>query len=234
MLNQLDINELSDIEFTEKAIDIYMQAQKFDKATELIDNKLSKDSLNANLLLTKATIKLAENDTITAVLLCKKSIRADSNFKPALDTLARVFYKSKKYGEAIYFATKRLAFDTTDLKTNLLLANSLYFYGNKEKSIPFFSKTLLFDSTQTDALEKIATYKISKNMYQEAYFLLKKLEKQPNKSTNIDYNIATTLLYMGRHKESLVYYSKVDSNSAFSKQAKYMIRKLKVKLKNTP
>lgn len=232
VLNQLDINDLSDMEFTSKAIDIFLQAKNFDKAKELINNKLAKDSLNADLLFKKAEIYLVAKDTNAAILYCEKSIKVDSSFKPAIDKLSVLFYQNKAYVKAINIASKSLILDSNSIETNYIKANSLFLLGEKDKSMLYFSKILFQDSTNIEALQQLADYKLAKKNHRTAYFLYKKLESlQPN-SKNLDYNLATTLLYSGRHQEALAYYLKVDSTSKFNKNTGFMIKKIKQKLKN--
>lgn len=233
VLNQLDINDLSDMEFTSKAIEIFLKAQNFKKANELIDNKLAQDSLNADLLFKKSEINFIAKDTNAAIILCQKSIQIDSSFKPALDKLCAIYYENKNYLEAIRFATKSIKMDSMDIQIILINANALHSIGEIENSMTFFSKILLQDSSQNEVLSKVIEYDIFNKNYSEAYFLLKKLEMQDPNYKNLDYNLATTLLYTGRHQEALVYYSKIDSTSKYKKNAKYLINKIKQKLKKT-
>lgn len=232
VLNQLDINDLSENEFTEKAIEIFLEAKNFTKANELIDNKLKIDSLNANLLFKKSEINLVSKDTNASILYCQKAIASDSNFKPALDKISQIYYETHNYVDAIKFATKSLKIDTFNTNINLIKANSLFLTGEKDKSMYYYSKILLQDSSQIEVLSRVADFYISKKNYSEAYFLLKRLENNAPNTKNINYNMATSLLYTGKHQEALEYYYKVDSTSAYFKNANYMIKKLNKRFKN--
>lgn len=231
VLNQLNINDLSDMEFSLKAIDIFLHAKNFEKANELIDSKLAQDSLNADLLYKKSEIKLQAKDTLASILFCKKSIEIDSTFKPALNQLVYLNFKIKSYDLVIQYATKSLILDSTDIEMYLTKAKAMEFLNQKEKSVALFEKILTIDSTNLDELHGTANYLLQNKKYVDAFKLFKKVELYEPNSPNLSFNLATALHYSGSKVQALDYYLKVDSSSKNFKNAEYMIKKIKQRRK---
>ncbi len=177
-------------------VQYYANAQNYDAALASIDFALTKDSIRPDLLDLKSIIAAQKGDTALAIKSLEKAvgIYPDPQFIIALGAL----YAETGNALALEMADALLIGSKASAEKEAYFIKGLYYtYKNeKEKSIPFFDKSIAASYTFMEAwLEKgLALYDLKK--YKEAAEVLEK-------AISIQNNFDKGYYYLGQCYEKL-------------------------------
>jgi tetratricopeptide (TPR) repeat protein len=180
----------------ENLLQYYSDAGNADKALAAINKAQATDSLNPRLWDIKSAFYLQKDDTLRAINSLEKAISIFP--EPSYIISLGALYAQTKNAHALEMADALLAGNKAAAEKEAYFIKGLYYSFNneKEKSIPFFDKSIAISYTFTEAyLEKgIALYDLGK--YQASADILEK-------SVMVQNNFDRGYYFLGRTYEKL-------------------------------
>jgi tetratricopeptide (TPR) repeat protein len=126
-------------------IRFYIESQNFDKAQSMLDKAIAKDTANPELWDSKSMIALQKEDTANAIKYLERAayLGAQPEYIIGLGSL----YAQTKKPEALVMADALLSAKRAGAEKEAYFIKGLYysFTNEKQKSIPFFDKSLELD-----------------------------------------------------------------------------------------
>jgi tetratricopeptide (TPR) repeat protein len=141
--------------YLENLIRYYVEKQNYDKAQAVLDKAIARDTANPELWDTKSMIALQKSDTLNGIKYLEKAayIFPEPGYIIGLGSL----YAQTKNPEALAMADALLQANKARAEKEAYFIKGLYysFTNEKQKSIPFFDKSLALDYNFMEAyLEK--------------------------------------------------------------------------------
>lgn len=202
----------------ENLMQYYRETGNYDNAIALVDEVITKDSINIHYLDIKGILTLEKGDTMLAIEVYEKAI--EINPQPEYVISLSVLYAQTKNPMALAMADALLLSENANKQREATFIKGLYYTysGDKQRAIRFFDECISMSYTHMDAyLEKaiaqadlgkteeaIATLdkavKLDNGFEEGHYFKGKFLEKMKRMNEAIE-SYQTALLYDPNYNE---------------------------------